>query len=379
MNQYRCWAEVDLSALHRNLAWIRKSVGAGVKILSVVKADAYGHGLQQIAAALMHGGTDVFGVANLSEAGSIRRVGAGWPILMLGACLPHEIETAVRDDVRPTISSFGEARLFSVAAQRLGKTVRAHMKVDTGMGRLGIAGPDAEHLLAKVSRLKGLHVEGLYTHFASVEDNAAFSHRQQEQFRLLLKDLSQRGIHVPLVHASNSGGVLLERGSVFNMVRPGLLVYGIIPPGLRTQRIRPNPDLHPVLSWHCRVALVREIPKGTPISYGGTFVAPRRMRVAILTAGYGDGFMRSSNGRSVVLICGRRCRIVGRITMDQMIADVSQTPGVAPGDNATLIGRQGNAEITVCETAGAFGTIPWEVLTGITYRVPRVYLGAHAS
>jgi alanine racemase len=202
---YRCWAEVDLSALRENLAWLRDRVGPDVKIMTVVKADAYGHGLKQIAALLMQSGTDIFGVANLAEARTIRSVGRGWPILMLGACLPDEIETAVRDDVMPTLSTIEEARRFSDAASRLGKTVEAHVKVDTGMGRLGVTPDQAPGLIAGLVALPNLKLQGVYTHYSSVEDDAEVSQRQSSQFRQLIAQLRAAGRHIPLIHANNSG------------------------------------------------------------------------------------------------------------------------------------------------------------------------------
>lgn len=376
---YRCWAEVDLAALRENLAWIRHHAGSAVKILTVVKADAYGHGLKAIAAALMQSGTDLFGVANLAEARAIRSVGRGWPILMLGPCLPEEVDSAVRDDVMPTISSPAEAKWFSAAAQRCQRQIGVHVKVDTGMGRLGTRPEDAVALVKQVARLPGLRLEGLYTHFAAVEDDVELTRRQLAIFCRVLDDLARVGLQPPVVHANNSGGLLWEPGATFNTVRPGLLVYGVFPPGRRAVHPALQRRLRPALAWKCRVGFVKEVPAGTALSYGHTFTAPRRMKVATLTAGYGDGFVRAASNRAEVLIGGRRCRVLGRVTMDQMLADVSSVSRVKPGDEVVLIGEQGRERIGVNELATWFGTVPWEVLTGITYRVPRVYHGAEAA
>jgi alanine racemase len=376
---YRCWAEVDLEALRENLAWLRHRVGAGVKIMTVVKADAYGHGLKQIAALLMQSGTDIFGVANLAEAGAIRSVGRGWPILMLGACLPEEVELAVRDEVMPTLSSWAEAQQFSRVARRLGKTVTVHVKVDTGMGRLGVAWAEAISLLERLAALSGVCVQGLYTHYASVEDDPDFSAEQARRFRQLVDGLRARGLMVPLIHANNSGALLHEPDTLYNLVRPGLLVYGVAPPGRRQSASFLPKQVRAALAFKCRVSLVKKIPAGTALSYGRSFVAPRPMRVATLTAGYGDGYLRAGSNRAEVLIGGRRCRVLGRITMDQMLADVSRVPRVRPGDEVVLMGRQGGEEITAGRLAEWCGTVPWEVLTSITYRVPRLYQGGHAA
>jgi alanine racemase len=377
--QFRCWAEIDLQALRENLAWLRHRVGPAVQIVTVVKADAYGHGLKAIARLLMQSGTDVFGVANLAEAEAVRSVGRGWPILMLGACLPHEVDAAVRDDVMPTISSLAEARLFSAAAVRRHRTVQVHLKVDTGMGRLGAWPEETMALVQRVSSLPGLRVRGLCTHYSSAEDDHAFTRRQSRLFRQVAGAVQALCPGVEFVHANNSAAVLLQPETVFNMVRPGLLVYGVIPPGRRGLAKEIGRRLRPALSWKCRVSLVKELAPGTPISYGHTFVAPNRMRVAVITAGYGDGYLRAGSQRAQVLIHGRRCRILGRVTMDQMVVDVGRTGRVRAGDEVVLIGRQGRDEITATELAKWFDTIPWEVLTNITSRVQRVYRGGHAA
>ncbi|MHB8524348.1 MAG: alanine racemase [Limisphaerales bacterium] len=378
-NYYRCWAEVDLNALRENLAWLRHRVGEDVKIMTVVKADAYGHGLKQIAALLMQSGSDLFGVANLQEAQAIRSVGRGWPILMLGACLPGEVDTAVRDDVMPTISTGDEANRFAAAAKKSGKTVPVHLKVDTGMGRLGVKASEAWELIEHVLGSPGLDLQGLYTHYASVEDDAKFSRQQAVEFGHLLQRLAANGIRIPLVHANNSGALLHEPDTVFNLVRPGLLVYGVVPTGRRPQASTLQNHLRPALSFHCRVSLIKQIPRGTPLSYGQTFVSPRQMRVATITAGYGDGYLRAGSNRAYVLIGGRRCRVLGRITMDQTLAELPRSLAAQPGDEAVLIGRQGDEEVTANQLAAWCGTVPWEILTNITYRVPRVYRGGQAA
>lgn len=379
MVPYRCWAEVDLAALRGNLAWIRHRAGAGVKIITVVKADAYGHGLKQIAALLMQSGTDIFGVANLTEAQAIRSVGQGWPILMLGACLPHEVESAVRDDVMPTISSLEEAQAFEAAAAKFRKRSAVHVKVDTGMGRLGVKAGAAVQLIAQVAALPHLSLQGVYTHYSSAEDDAMFSRWQRRQFNEVIDALKIRQIHPPLVHANNSAALLHESDSIYNGIRPGLLVYGIVPPGRRRPEAAWQKHIHPALSLQCRVSLVKEVSKGTALSYGRSFTAPKRLRVATLTAGYGDGYPRAASPQAKVLIHGQRCRVLGRVTMDQMLADVSALKDVKAGDEAVLIGRQRDEEISAAELARWCGTVPWEVLTNITYRVPRVYRGGHAS
>ncbi|HMJ91001.1 MAG TPA: alanine racemase, partial [Candidatus Acidoferrum sp.] len=253
---YRCWAEVDLAALRGNLAWIRHRAGTDVRVLAVVKADAYGHGLKQIAGLLMQSGADMFGVANLSEAESIRSVGRGWPILMLGACLPHEVEQAERDDVMPTISSLDEAKAFARAAKKIGKTVSVHVKVDTGMSRLGVEQGRALELIIAMSRLKNVRCEGIYTHYSSAEDEQDFSRRQAAQFEEIITSLRGLKMCPPVIHANNSAALLHEPSTIYNLVRPGLLMYGISPPGVREVAISLPRNVRPTLAFKCRVSFV---------------------------------------------------------------------------------------------------------------------------
>lgn len=372
---YRTWVEVSFDALRNNLAWIRHRVGPRVKILAVVKADAYGHGLPQIAGALMHGGADIFGVATINEALGVRAVGAGWPVLMLGASLPAEVETAVRHNIMPTLSSLDEARRFQREAARQKMTLAVHLKVDTGMGRLGFWHEETVEPVRRIAAMPNLRLQGIYTHFPSAEDDAVFSMEQVERFRAVVQ---RAGVRIPLRHADNSAGVLnvgagrRRLGSLFNVVRPGLMMYGIVPPGLP-----PVPSLQPTLSFKTRVTLVKRIAAGRSISYGRTFVTPQPMRVAIVGAGYGDGYSRDLSNRGEVLIRGHRCPVLGRVTMDQTIVDASGEPfrDLRAGEEVVLVGRQGRDCITAVELAARAGTIPWEALTSITKRVPRVYMG----
>jgi alanine racemase len=349
-----------------------------VRLLTVVKADAYGHGLRRIAAHLMDHGTDVFGVANLAEARAIRGLGERCPILMLGACLPDEVEETIRDSVMPTLSSVEEAGWFSAIAQKLGVTVPVQVKVDTGMGRLGMLAEQAAEQIGQISGMAGLRLEGLYTHFAAAEEDAEYSAWQRLRFEQLLQTLRTRGISVPCVHAGNSAVLLHEPHCFWNMVRPGLLVYGVIPPGSRSAPCISD-VVQPVMSLRCRVSFLKEVRAGDSLSYGRTYVADRPRRVATVTAGYGDGYPRAASNRAQVLIRGERCRVLGRVTMDQTLVDVTGMDGVRVGDETVLFGRQGEAEIRVNELALACGMVPWEILTGISYRVPRLYRGGSAA
>jgi alanine racemase len=247
------------------------------------------------------------------------------------------------------------------------------------MGRLGVAPSDAENLVALIANTKHVHCDGIYTHYSSAEDAREFSGAQASLFENIVARLQQRGICPPLAHANNSAALLHEPSTIYNLIRPGLLMYGIVPPGSRPQSTALPRNVRPTLAFKCRVSFVKTIRKGTALSYGRSFVAPRKMTVATVTAGYGDGYLRSGSNRAQVLIHGRRCRVLGRITMDQTLVDVSRLKSIAPGDEVVLIGRQKREEITATELAEWCGTVPWEMLTAITYRVPRLYLGGHAS
>jgi len=253
------------------------------------------------------------------------------------------------------------------------------VKVDTGMGRLGTSIDQAAELIEVIARLSNVNAVGLYSHFASAESDMALSRAQRTIFHKLIGELKTGGHSFHHIHMNNSAGLLHEPKSIHNLARPGLLVYGVLPAGTRRPPAIIKRNIHSALSWKCRVSLIKDIPKGTKLSYGQTFTAPRRMRVATLTGGYGDGYLHSSSGQARVLIAGQSCPILGRITMDQMLADVSRVKNPKPGDEAILIGKQGNKEITTNQLAKWAGTIPCEILTAITHRVPRVYRGGQAA
>ncbi|MEY3773772.1 MAG: hypothetical protein RLZZ129_552 [Verrucomicrobiota bacterium] len=367
----RCWAEIDLAALERNLRLIRASLPAHIRYVAVVKADAYGHGLHQTAARLMHAGADLFAVANVTEAAALRELGPGWPILILSPLLPAEDSYLAEYDLAATVSSVEEVARFEAAGQAAGRTIAVHMKIDTGMGRLGVWHADAPGLCAQILAAPHLKLAGVFTHFSSPDEDPAFT---AEQRRLFLTALDRCAGVKPadiFVHADNSSGLESMPGSSpFNAVRVGLLQFGILP--------HPNSMLaqvhtEPVFSFHTRVGLVKNLPAGTGISYGRTHLLRRDSRVAILCAGYGDGLPRAASNRGQVLIRGQRCPVLGRVTMDQTVVDVTDVPGVICGDEAVLVGRQLENEISIAEFSRSADTIPWETLCSVTKRVPRVY------
>ncbi|HXI82816.1 MAG TPA: alanine racemase [Verrucomicrobiae bacterium] len=373
---YRCWVEVDLDALRHNVAAIRRRIGPKVKLMAVVKADAYGHGLAQIGSTLMQCGVDAFGVANLSEALVLRQIGGnGWPILFFGSALPFEVATMVERDITPTISTVEEARLFDEEAKRQGGNVGVHVEIDTGMGRVGFWHEDAAKQILQVAALRQLRIEALYTHFPSADENPDETRRQLVVFLRVVEELNKQGLEIPLLHAANTAATLELPETRLAMVRPGLLLYGICAKELHAGEFRP------LLSFKARVAYVKDVAAGRTISYGQTFTAEKSMRIATVTAGYADGFSRHLSNKGEVLVGGRRCPVIGRVTMDQIMVDVTQTSEVQCGDEVVFIGEQNGAGITASEVAGWEDTIPWEVLCGITKtaRVPRVYRGTAAA
>ncbi len=373
---YRCWVEVDLGALRHNVTMLRERIGPDTKLMAVVKADAYGHGLAQVASTLMQCGVDAFAVATLGEALLLRQIGGrGWPILLLGAALPFELPKIVEQGITPTISTFEEAAHVNQEGQRQGKRVAVQVEVDTGMGRVGLWHEDAVAELSRLSSLDHIKVEGLYTHFPSADQNVEVTREELAAFLKTADALKKAGMQLPLLHAANSPGLLNVPEATLGMVRAGLLLYGLVPVGCVA------PGYRPLLSFKARVAFVKTAERGRTISYGQTFVAQRRMQIATVAAGYGDGFGRHLSNRAEVLVGGQRCRVIGRVTMDQIMVDVTELSQVHTGDEVVFIGRQGNDEITAAEVAGWADTIAWEILCGINRppRVPRVYHGVSAA
>jgi len=367
----RCWAEIDLAALERNLRLIRGSLPPGIRYVAVVKADAYGHGLQQAAARLMHAGADLFAVANVTEAAALRELGPGWPILLLSPILPEEDRFLAEYDLAATISTAEEVARFEAVAAAAGRPVSVHLKIDTGMGRVGVWHEHAQDLYAEIMQAPHLRLAGVFTHFASPDDDPVFTAEQRRRFLAALSRCPGLDPSRLFVHADNSAGLETMPGSSpFNAVRVGLLQFGILPhPGSLLSQVRTEP----VFSFRTRVGLVKSLPSGTTVSYGRTRTLSRDSRIAILCAGYADGVPRAASNRAHVLIRGVRCPILGRVTMDQTIVDVTDVPETACGAEAVLFGAQGAEEITVSEFSRVADTIPWETLCSVSKRVPRIY------
>ncbi len=375
----RCWAEIDLAALRHNAAEVARLCGDGRRVMAVVKADAYHHGVREVAQALRDQ-VAFFGVASLQEGLSLRdelSSGDSPDIFVLGPLPPQDHEAALAADLVLSLSTVEEAVALSQAAAKAGKSARAHLVVDTGMGRIGCLEREFADFVSQCRTLPRLKIEGLATHFPDADGpDPAFTRGQIQRFQSLIFPFRAAWPEAaaPWIHLSNSAGLLRfsEDCAPFEtLVRPGLALYGLSPvSGL-------GEGLRPVLSLKTQVTLVRELPKGHGISYGRTFVTSAdRTRVATLGIGYADGYRRHLSNRGAdALIGGRRCPVLGNVTMDQIMADVSHLPEApTPGDEAILIGHQENEHITAEELATKAGTISWEILTGITNRVTRVYV-----
>jgi len=368
---HRCWAEIDLAALDRNIKLIRATLPSHIRYVAVVKADAYGHGLHHAAARMMHSGADLFAVANVSEAAALRELGPGWPILLLSPLLPEEDCFLADHDLAATLSTEDEVERFAAVGASSGRPVSVHLKIDTGMGRLGVWHENAPALCAKILANPHLKLVGVFTHFASPDDDPAFTHEQRRRFLDALALCQDIDLAELLVHADNSAGLETMPGtSLFNAVRVGLLQFGILP---HPHSLLAQVKTEPVFSFYTRVGIVKHLPCGSTVSYGRTHTLTRNTIVAVLCAGYGDGIPRAASNRAKVLIHGHRCPVLGRITMDQTIVDVTDAPPVTRGDDVVLVGRQGSATIGITEFSSWADTIPWETLCSVTKRVPRVY------
>lgn len=371
--QARCWAEIDLAALERNLRRIKAGLPPQVHYVAVVKADAYGHGIQPVVSRLMQCGADLFAVANTGEGAQIREIGSGWPILVLSPVLPGEEEALLDYDLIATLSTLEEAHRFNQFAKQAGTTLPVHVKIDTGMGRAGVWHADAPKLLTATQSMEHLRIEGLYTHFADAPKNTPFTGQQRQIFleatrRYRVDAQEDRPL---LIHADSSSSLESTLGdSPINAVRVGLLQFGVPP---TPDSVLADVTVEPALTFSTKVGLVKDLPAGTTISYGRTRTLDRDSTVAVLTAGYGDGIALALSNQGHVLIQGHPCEILGRVTMDQTIVDVTGLSNVQPGQVATLIGSNGEGHISLAEFAALSESIPYESLCSITKRVQRVY------
>ncbi len=369
----RAWVEIDRSAIRANMAQMRSLAGLknGV-VMAVIKADAYGHGLVPVAQTAVEAGADWLGVATVAEGAALRQAGLQAPILLLCAPAPGEAERLLRCGLVASLGDSSTREALVQAAQRLGLTQppAVHLEVDTGIGRAGVL-PEAAPEFWRETVAAGLRVTGLMTHFADADGDEPFTRAQQIAFLAVQRSLEQIGAQFEHVHLSNSAGALRFGMTDSTMFRAGLLLYGIQP---RLSGAAPLLPLRPVMSVKARVATVRSLPQGHPISYGATHRLGRPSRVATVLLGYGDGYPRRLSNCGAMLLHGRRAPILGRVCMDQTVVDVTDIPGVAPGEAAVCLGVQGRERITVEELAALLATTEHEITTCLTARLPRVLL-----
>ncbi len=355
--------EINLSNVLHNIKEIRRLIGPHVKIMAVVKADAYGHGAVSVSKAIEKK-VDYLAVATLPEAVELRCAGIKKPILILSETRPDNAKEIVKMGFIQTVYTYKLASALSAAADKLNKKAVVHMKIDTGMGRIGVNVDNARELFERISRLPSLKIEGIFTHFAKADENNGFTREQLKKFNAIVSKIGRKGI---ILHAANSAGTLYHKASHLDMVRIGLSMYGIYPPGAGKGTV----ELKAALQFKTHIVFIKNVPAGTPISYGSTYVTKRATNIATLPVGYADGLPRALSNKGHVLIRGKRYPIVGRVCMDLTLIDVGRSD-VKEGDEVVLIGSQGKETIPVDEVAGLADTISYEIICGIGKRVPRV-------
>ncbi len=360
------WARIDLSAIAANVKVAMRLAGPAA-VMAVVKADAYGHGAVPVAQAALEAGAAWLGVAIPEEGRLLRQAGIRAPVLVLGPVLPSDAELSVRDALDQCVSDLAQIEALQQAAEAQGREAWVHIKVDTGMGRVGFRPEEMPRVAARLGAAPRVRVRALMTHFADAEAaDGAYTAEQLRRFDRAWRACRAAGLEPPLRHAANSAGLLRAPEARFDLVRPGILLYGYPPCG-------GAPPLRPALRLSTRILQLKDLPAGAAVSYGRTFVAPRAARVALLPVGYADGWSRLLSNCGQVLVRGRRARIVGRVCMDLTLADVTGIPEVAVGDEVVLLGRQGEEEIGADEVAALQSTISYEVLCTVGARVPRRY------
>jgi len=366
------YAEIDLSAIHYNLKQVRKQVGKHPQIMAVVKANAYGHGMIPVAKFILKENlASHLGVAIVEEGVTLRQNGVDAPVLVLTAPPEPQLELFVENTLGATLCSISIARNLDRIAAGMGKKAIVHVKVDTGMGRIGIPPKDTVAFVSEIKTLHNLEVTGIFTHFATADEkNLTFARKQLSEFMSLLRSLDDAGFHIPLKHCANSGAILQLKDSYLDLVRPGIMLYGHYP----SREVRKPLKLKPAMSIRSRIEFMKTVEKGTSVSYGRRYFTTSKTNIASVSIGYADGFSRRLTNKSNVLVNGKRYPVVGTICMDQLMIDLGGKTGCKIGDRVTLMGRDGGLEIPCRTISDTLGTIPYEVFCSISERVPRNYI-----
>lgn len=373
------WAEIDLEALAENLRVIRGQVGSTVNVMAAVKADAYGHGAVRCAQRLEAEGVEWFGVALPEEGIELRRGGITKPILCLGGFWEGQQEACMLERLTPVVYRLDMVESLDQYARDAGVVADVHVKIDTGMGRLGVRSEDVPQFCAALSRLRHIRVDGLMTHLASADDPAQedFTNAQLERFELAVRAFRERGFTPSYVHAANSAAAFAYPQARGNIVRPGATLYGFSRDVLQPQIEAPR--LRPVMSLRSRIMLLKTVARGEKLGYGCTFETTRESLIATIPIGYDDGYRRSLSNHGRVIVRGKLAPVVGRVSMDLTLIDVTEVPGVSLHDQVTLLGQDGELSITAEEVAALAGTISYEITCGISSRVPRVYVNSKSQ
>jgi len=366
------WAEIDLGAIAHNIKQIRSLTAPSTQFMAILKANAYGHGILEVAETCVDQGVEFLGVALLDEALHLQESGINIPILILGFTPPSGLEAVVEYGFRQTVFDLNTAEYLSAAAVKAGKKVYVHIKIDTGMSRTGfISIPGNLETVVRICRLPGLIVEGIFTHLATADSrDETFAKLQLERFEQFLAALKKEGIEIPIRHAANSAGIAFHPEAHYNLVRAGINLYG-----LRSSTERDRDDLHliPAMRLISRVVMIKEVPASTAVSYGCTYVTNRTTKIATIPIGYGDGYIRAYSNRAHAVVKGVRIPLIGRVCMDYCMFDVSEAPEIQVGDEVILFGRQED-QVTADELAEIAGTINYEVVCLLNLRIPRVYV-----
>lgn len=369
----RVIAEIDLDAIASNIKNIRKITNKNAKIMAIVKADAYGHGAVEVAKVLLYNGADCLGVAILDEAIQLRKNNIHVPILILGYTPEAKMEDVVKYDVTQTVFSYETAYQLSLSAVKLNKTAKIHIKIDTGMGRIGfLPNETAIEEIMKIASLPNINIDGIYTHFSTADEfDKSFTLKQLDVFKDTIKELEKKGISIPIKHCANSAAIMDLENAFFNMVRPGIILYGMYPSNeVKKEKLH----LTPVMSIKTHISYIKEVEEGTPIGYGRTFITKRKSKIATVPIGYADGFQRIMTKGGRVIVGNGYAPVVGRICMDQFMIDVTDIKEIKAGDEVIILGKKGENEIAAGEIAAIMGTISYEVVCMIGKRVPREYI-----
>jgi alanine racemase len=361
---------IDHESLRWNFRQIRSLLGSQVKILSMVKANGYGHGAPAVARTLASEGSDAFGVAIIEEAIELRRHGITAPILVLTGAYLDQLDLFFEHDLMPVVHDADALQRLDAAVAQHGRSLDVHLKIDTGMGRIGFPAAECDSWLPQIKRLKALKVVGVFSHFSHAESvEGQYTRKQLQIFHDLVKRLAAVGIAPPLIHLANSAATITLPEAYFNMVRPGLMLYGVYPSPEMATRI----SLKPVLSWKTRILQLKKVPSHTSISYGQTFITKRDSLIATLPIGYADGYPRLLSNRGQALVGGKRAPVAGRVCMDLTMLDVTDIGKIHQGDEVVLLGTQENETISADEMAAWADTISYEILTSIGARIPRIH------